>query len=155
MDKQLIDAFTKATQEVFAMMAGIEVGENKIVKDKQQKIYGDVSGVIGFTDKFSENINGSIVLALPLSLAKKAVANMLAIDESELEEEDIQDGIGELVNMIAGDAKSKCNNAFKISLPTVITGLHHSIGKIKEEIVIIKFKNNEETFYLQISLEEK
>ncbi len=34
MDKQLIDAFTKATQEVFAMMAGIEVGENKIVKDR-------------------------------------------------------------------------------------------------------------------------
>jgi len=150
MNKTLIDAFAEATKSVLMMMAGTEV-EMDGMMDGRQKVYGDISGVIGLTGSMS----GSIALTLPVELAKRLVANMLAMDASELQEEDVQDGVGEIINMIAGDAKGRCNDSFKISLPSVITGKRHTVSTSKEgDGVIIAFKEKV-PFYLQISLEEK
>jgi len=159
LDWDLINAFIDATKEVLAMMVGIEVERKELVlKNKKNKIFGDVSGVIGFTGmtKLEGDISGSVALTLPMDLAKKMIATMLVTDESELQDDDIYDGVGELINMVSGDAKSKYGNAFKISLPTVITGHKHTVGGASEITgVIVKFQAPEDKeFYLQISLEE-
>ncbi|MCD6319998.1 MAG: chemotaxis protein CheX [Candidatus Desulfofervidaceae bacterium] len=159
LDWDLINAFIDATKEVLTMMVGIEVEKKELLlKNKKDKIWGDVSSVIGFTGvtKLNGDINGSVALTLPMDLAKKLIAAMLVMDESELQEDDIYDGVGELINMISGDAKSKYGNTFKISLPTVITGYQHTVGGTREiKGVVVKFQAPEDSvFYLQISLEE-
>ncbi len=157
-DWDLINAFIEATKEVLAMMVGIEVEKREVLlRDEKRQIFGDVSGVIGLTGitKLNGHINGSVALTLPMELAKKMIASMLAIDESKLQEDDIYDGVGELVNMISGDAKSNYGSTFKISLPTVIKGHQHTVAGVSENKgVAVKFQAPDNVFYLQISLEE-
>ncbi len=160
LDWELIRSFIDATKEVFGMMAGIEVQEKEVLEQKGgQNVYGDVSGIIGFTglQEISGEIHGSVAVTLPIGLAQKIVANMLMLEPEEVQEEEMRDGVGELINMISGDAKGKYNDKFKISLPTVVTGQKHTIGGGTEiGRVVVKFTDpDNEEFYLQICLEEK
>ncbi len=159
-DWALVNAFIDATKEVLSMMAGVEVEKREVFTQKDsKKVYGDVSGVIGFTgtQELAGEINGSVAITLPLNSAQKIVASMLMLEPSEIKEGEITDGVGELINMIAGDAKAKYNDNFKISLPTVVTGHNHTIGGASEIArVAVKFEDQDgEELFLQICLEEK
>lgn len=73
---------------------------------------------------FMGTLDGSFSVCLPYSSAKTIVSKMLQM-EIEQVNDDVIDGIGELVNMIAGGVKMKlvkCEQNFEISIPTTIKG---------------------------------
>ena len=71
---------------------------------------------------------GSVTLYAPKEIGKKVAATMYGLDESEVDNKQIQDVIGEITNVLAGNIKSILPAPCSISLPCVaITdfNLHH------------------------------
>ena len=92
----------------------------RIFVRQDKKMYGDVCGVIGMTN----GICGSCVVSFPLHMAEKLVSCILEEDVTG-NMEMVNDGIGEVANMVAGGAKRRFDSSdyrFDISTPTVILG---------------------------------
>jgi chemotaxis protein CheX len=78
----------------------------------------DVSGIIGF----SGDAAGAVVICFPKEVACKAASNFAGIEINE-KHPDFADAIGELANMVAGNAKKEFTDLnIKISLPSVVIG---------------------------------
>jgi chemotaxis protein CheX len=93
---------------------------------------------------------------------KEALALRLAsyLTKSEYHEldEDVKDVIGEIVNIIAGNAKQQLEHDFAltISLPTIICGHLHSVSWVgtRPRIICIPFTVFEtERFFLSVTFE--
>ncbi len=71
---------------------------------------------------------GTVTLYAPKDLGRKIAASMYALDESEIDEQMVQDVMGEITNMITGNIKSLLPTPSSISLPSVAVtdyDLHH------------------------------
>ena len=62
---------------------------------------------------------GSITLYAPRELGKKVAATIYGLDQAEVNDQQIQDVIGEVTNIIAGNIKSILPSPCSISLPSV------------------------------------
>jgi chemotaxis protein CheX len=65
---------------------------------------------------------GALVLSCSLVLARKMAAVMFAIEPGAVQESDMRDALGELVNIAGGNFKSLLPPGCDLSLPTVIRG---------------------------------
>lgn len=88
---------------------------------------------IGFTG----TLEGAISISLSNQGACKIVSKMLAMEITEVSS-DVTDGVGEVLNIIAGGVKKRLAAAghdFEISVPTVIKGqdLHLAVSEDKTE----------------------
>jgi chemotaxis protein CheX len=84
-------------------------------------MHGDLAGVIGMT----RGVTGSCVVSFPETLARKVVSRLLGDAPDKLTREMVQDGIGEVANMVGGGAKrllAQTDYRFDISTPTVLAG---------------------------------
>lgn len=112
---------------------------------------GDISAIITISNL---DRDGLISISLPLQLAKILVSRLVGADENELTKEDYCDGVGELLNMIAGRAKMQlahhCEEPFRLSLPSIVFGQEHTIGQRKEaQCTRLIFNVEGAQFYLQ------
>ena len=123
---RLVPAFIESVRLVLHTMIGIKVSilEPYLAKDPGDQ--HDVSGVIGF----SGALGGSAVLALPMATAEKLVAKF-AGSEFLSDSPEFADAIGELINMIAGAAKSKLGELAGISTPSVVIGASHKVPPLR------------------------
>lgn len=128
MDVRFINPFIAATKTVFKTMADTEVtiGRPQMVRANEE-IAADVSAVIGL----SGDAVGCVVLSLPMqtacNLASKFAGVILTQDHP-----DFSDALGELANMVAGQAKSHFDGLHvSISLPSVIIGKSHVVSQSK------------------------
>ncbi len=122
MDVRYINPFIGSIRDVFKTMAEVEVQVLKPTIELKGK-RADVSGVIGF----SGEVVGACVLCFPSDVACK-LASAFAGEEMSVEHPDFTDAIGELTNMVAGNAKSQFSGlSVDISLPTVVIGKQHDI----------------------------
>ena len=62
---------------------------------------------------------GSVTLYAPRELGKKVAATIYGLDQAEVNDQQIQDVIGEVTNIIAGNIKSILPSPCSISLPSV------------------------------------
>jgi len=151
-DVNIMNPFVSATADVLETMAGIKITRKSLFLKKDQRMFGDVSGVIGL----SGEAVGSAVISFPETLAKKIVAKMLSEEPEKVPKEDVRDGVGECINMIAGGAKAALSNTkyhFRISIPTVVEGHGHEISHRKSTpCIVIVFDAEGDEFALQISL---
>ena len=155
MDATYIQGFVEAIQNVFATMVDTQVNVQKPkIKDNANPTY-DVSGVIGM----SGDVTGAINISFPVETASKLV-NLFAGMDLEPESEDFADAIGELVNMIAGNAKAKLakpdETPMELTLPTMIRGkgsvvTNHSRATWLE----IPFESGLGDFRLRVCLDQK
>ena len=121
-DVQLINPFMMATLECLEVMVHMKPQRKRIFIKEDPSMYGEVSGVIGM----SNGIVGSCVVSFPMGLAERVVASFLG-ETPPIIESVLQDGIGEITNMVAGGAKRRfCESGrkFDISTPTVVFGKH-------------------------------
>jgi chemotaxis protein CheX len=99
-----------------------------------------VSGVIGLSGK----PGGTCAVSMPQSLAVRTVANMMYIETGTPEESEIRDGVGEMINMIAGRAKailSTTEYKFDITLPTIISGGPHELfQRVNSVCMVVQFE---------------
>ena len=125
MDVKIINPFINATLSVLETMAFIEVTAGKPYVKKDNVAVGDVTGVLGLTGV----ANGTIAVTFEEKCILTIVSNMFGETMDKLDE-DISDAVGELTNMISGQARRELEvmgKAFKAAIPSVVTGRNHSI----------------------------
>jgi chemotaxis protein CheX len=84
----------------------------------------DISSVIGLTGE----ARGAVVISMKQELALKMTSILTGSTHTYVDEM-VVDAIGEIVNIISGNAKKGLEEAFRlvISLPTIVEGQGHSI----------------------------
>ncbi len=125
LDVTLINPFINATINVLETMAFVAITAGKPYVKKDNIAVGDVTGVIGLTGV----AQGTIAVTFEEQCILTIVSNMFGEKMEELNE-DIADAVGELTNMISGQARRELDEigkVFKAAIPTVVTGKKHSI----------------------------
>lgn len=125
MDVTLINPFINATINVLETMAFMAVTAGKPYVKKDSIAVGDVTGVMGLTGVAM----GTIAVTFEENCILTVVSNMFGEKIEELND-DIADAVGELTNMISGQARRELDEVgkvFKAAIPTVITGKGHSV----------------------------
>lgn len=151
-DVAFINPFLDAVVGVLGMMASVEAKPGKPFINQKRTTVGDITGSIGI----SGYAKGVMSLTLDEPVILKIVNNMLAESYTELNT-DIADAVGELTNMIAGQARQDLANIgmnFQASTPMVITGKGHQIQHITSSpILSIPFTTEEGALVVEVSFE--
>ena len=150
MDVGLINPFLEGAVNVLKTMAMIEPkpGAPFLKKDKVAK--GDVTGIIGITG----DAQGSMSISFSESCIGAVVANLFGASVNGINDE-VKDAVGEITNMICGDARRRLA-AQDISLtagtPTVVTGKDHSITHIYNgQCLAIPFDTPNGNFLIEVA----
>ncbi|MCE2967339.1 MAG: chemotaxis protein CheX [Phycisphaerales bacterium] len=129
MDPAFITPFIASIQNVFTtmMQLPVTIGDPRIKAEPATTF--DVSGIIGM----SGDVVGSVVLSFPISTAQRLVA-LFTGTEMKHDNPDFADAIGELTNMISGNAKGMFAGKKKvtISCPSVIVGQNHTVQRPRD-----------------------
>lgn len=153
MDAKVVNPFIEATVNVLGTMASTkaEAGKPYLKEDRIAK--GDVSGIIGLTGE----AKGTISVSFSEKSILAIVSNMFGEEMKELNEE-IKDAVGEIANMISGQARQKLEEqgkSFKAAIPMVIMGKNHTITHItKHPIIAIPFNTDNGGFTIELCFEE-
>ena len=150
MDVNYINPFITAIQNVFETMIDLPFKLGKPVIKKKDTTSYEVSGIIGI----SGEVTGCVVVSYPEKIALKLASALL---DEELKEvnEDCTDAIGEISNMIAGNAKKdfpKVNTS--VSVPTVVLGKHKIAHPSGIPIISIPCEIGSGHFEIDVALKE-
>jgi chemotaxis protein CheX len=154
-----IQDFIDATVDVLTTMAFFEV-ETRNVKEMvtgsgapSVTSCRDITGVLGFSGSRA----GSILLTLSEKLGLQLVGGMLGTELSQIDYV-VRDGVGELVNMIAGGAKTRLQTKgldFVLSIPHTVVGQNHQItAPASARRTRIEFISGTDTFFVEICMKE-
>jgi chemotaxis protein CheX len=147
-----INPFVSATLDTLKQMAGMDCERTGLVARTDAVSKGDISGIMGL----SGPSEGFVGITFRNETARKIVCRMLDIPIGKEEDADIRDGVGEMMNIIAGRAKADLVNtehSYTLSPPNVIVGGPHSIGQVRgQPVIVIEFKVEGEPFEVMISL---
>ncbi len=124
MDVKFVNPFVQAIGNVFRTMVQTEVTIGRPHMKADPAAPTDVTGIIGL----SGDVTGSVVLSFQLESAV-AIASKFAGTDVEPDHPDFADALGELANMVAGNAKKDFHGyEVNISLPSVIIGQGHKVS---------------------------
>lgn len=152
--EKYIQPFVDVCMHVFKEFIGADlVPERPHFTEKKDVYEWDISAVIGLTGE----ARGAVVISMKKNLACRLTGMLTGAEHSSMDEEVI-DAIGEIINIIAGNAKRGLEESFRlvISLPTIVQGSSHSIQWPNDQarIICIPFKIFEdETFCLSVAIE--
>lgn len=153
MDAKLINPFINATVNVLETMAQVKSTPGKPYLKKDSVAKGDVTGVIGVT---GEN-NGTISVTFEEGSILKVVSNMFGEEMTTLDNE-VADAVGELTNMISGQARRELETigkVFEAAIPSVITGKNHKISHITNgPKIAIPFTTEGGAFTIEVCMEK-
>ena len=145
---RIVASFVRSVMEVFLTMVHVQVKVGKPFLKKDPLPTYDVSGVIGLSGKYS----GSMVLSLQEATAAALVAAFAGMP-IPVKSPDFPDAIGELANMIAGNAKTSFGEGTSISTPSIIMGVGHTVARLHDvPCIIIPCTTDHGAFALEINL---
>jgi chemotaxis protein CheX len=151
MDATIINPFINATINVLETMAFVKAKPGKPYLKKDDTAMGDVTGVIGVTGM----ANGTVSVTFEETSILKIVSNMFGETIETLDNE-VADAVGELTNMISGQARMELEQkgkVFEAAIPSVITGKGHKIIHITEgPKIAIPFTVEEGNFTIEVCL---
>ena len=150
---EIAKVFVAATNNILSTMANITPKVGKLfVANKDHIALGDFSAVIGLTGGHK----GSICVTFTKEGAFNVVKAMLGDDIVDLEQDAI-DTVGEIANMVSGQARATLAEqgvALQGSTPTIITGEKHRITHMsKSPVMCIPFSLPEGFFTIEFCLE--
>ncbi len=136
MKAEQFNPFILSTYEVFDSILDCEVKAGNIRKNTIEKGSQDLIGIIGL----SGTAQGSVAIKFPVETALSIVGEMIGSKMKRVDAS-VVDGVGELVNIIAGKAKRNMKgHKLSISLPTVIRGtMYNNTGLEKSEWFEVPF----------------
>ena len=116
MDVRYINPFVLAVKTVFKTMLNLEVLVSKPVIKAKDSTTSDISAIIGLSLCFSKQV------------AVRVASTFAGTELSIYEPADLADALGELTNMVAGQAKAQLpQSSITISLPRVVLGDQHRV----------------------------
>ena len=153
MDVKLIDPFIDATMSVLETMASIKAQPGKPYLKKDKLARGEVTGVIGLTGE----VSGTLSVSFSETSILSVVSNMFGEEMKEMNEE-IKDAVGEITNIISGQARQKLEESgrsLKAAIPMVITGKNHTITHITTyPVFAVDFSTDNGGFTIEVCFEE-
>jgi chemotaxis protein CheX len=153
-DVNLINPFIAATVNAMETMAMVKPVRKKVYLKTDNILIGDISGIMGL----SGDVSGSIIVSFGKGSACKLVGNMLGTSYDEIND-DVKDGIQEIVNLIAGQAKTMLVDTeyhFQVSIPTCIIGKDHQVNHKKGvPCIVAEFELESQPFTVEVSISPK
>lgn len=151
-DVEIARPFIKATLDILNTMAGISATAGTPYVKKNSLAKGDVSAIVGVTgDK-----KGTIAVSFTRPCAIALVRGMLGDDIQDVLQ-DTQDAVGEVANMVSGQARAQLVDlglTLQGATPTVIVGDGHTIRHISTSPVIaIPFTSSGGEFTVEFCFE--
>jgi chemotaxis protein CheX len=151
MDPKYIQPFVVAVQKVFDTMIDVPLSLKKPYLKKDKEVPHEISGIIGL----SGNVTGCVVVSMSHKIAFRLVSSLVGEEVTELDD-DCTDAIGEIANMIAGNAKTNFpGNGNAISVPSVVVGKHKVSYPSGLPIVSIPCQTDVGDLVIEIALKEK
>jgi CheY-specific phosphatase CheX len=149
---QLLEPFIESTLLTLQEMAQARVEATSVYRKLGYRIYGDYSALVSLTAQ-SE---GTLIMTFPAATAHELSKRVLAPLGVETTEELIQSVIGEITNILVGQAKGRLSDTsfrFMMSVPTVVAGPHHEI-KYKQGLpcLVASFTSDIGDFALQVCM---
>lgn len=146
-----INPFIEATINTFTTMCNVTPTREKVfLKGEGEEVYG-VSGIIGLGGEAL----GAVVLNFPENVAIATVGKFVG-EEYDTITASVVDGVGELTNIIAGDAKNRLiqkGYKFEIGLPKMVTGRNYITAQNKSvPCIVVSFTSQIGRFCLEVSL---
>ena len=155
MDVTFINPFLEAAVNVLQTMAFTETHIGKpFLKGKTPLSQGDVTGIVGLTGAK----NGSLAVSFSEAAILQVVSNMFGEVCKEMND-DVRDAVGEITNMICGDARrslAEQGHQFQGAIPTVIDGKGHKLcHPFPGPVLVIPFTVGEDGMcFLEVCLTE-
>ena len=122
LDVKFFKPFIEGTINTLKIQCSLEITPAKpFIKGTQPQPDFAIAGIIGMT---SSAFNGTISLCFPSEVFLGVMSKMLG-EEFKVINQDLQDGVAELLNIIFGQAKIALNNqgyTIQKAIPTVIRG---------------------------------
>jgi chemotaxis protein CheX len=147
-----INPFISATVRTFQTMVYSQALPGKVALAEDGSIRSDISGVISLTGM----ARGSVALSFPRITALKVVSafigdRILALDDTAA------DAIGELVNIVAGAAKTELSQfRIQVSLPSVLLGEAQGQAKLKGIVpMLVPFQCPQGNFNLVVRFQSE
>lgn len=151
-EMQYLTPFISSTKDVFSTMASMDVDFKQVYFQNEHRMLGDISGVIGL----SGEAEGTVVITFYWELAQQVISSIMGVEPDEIGPELLNDGVGEIINMISGSSKRYLMDtpfSFQLSLPTVILGWQHEIGHPESsKVAVLIFDVEDKSFAVQVSL---
>jgi chemotaxis protein CheX len=151
MQVKYVNPFVVASVRLFREYLGVQLSHEPPYVNPEPQDLLEVSGIIGLA---GETV-GAVVLSFDTPTAIAVVSKLAGKSYRALSNEVI-DGVGELVNIIAGNAKKDLLDfRLSISLPGVITGRQYRIKwPDGVPVVTIPFSSSLGAFWVSVSLKD-
>jgi chemotaxis protein CheX len=150
--KSLLKPFNDAAIMTLRDMAGLDVTVRSTYQKTNYKMFGDISAVVGLTAR----TEGAMVISFPEKTAIAVSRRVLSGVVEEVTTDIMRDCIGEIANVIVGQARGMLSGTpyqFAMSTPTVVSGVGHEIRhKPGMPCLVVAFCSDEGEFALQICL---
>ena len=143
-----INPFIASVIETFENMLACQVKVGKPIVTRDDDGSDDIIGVIGMTG----TSKGIVAVKFPVPTALKSVGKMVGMEFKNIDPS-IIDGVGELINIIAGNAKVKFQGQrISLSLPTVVRGNMYKLNNLTGAVfVTLPFSSEVGDFELLVS----
>lgn len=126
------------------MSLGVAVQRDQVKIKSGYRMFGEISGIIGMTGATT----GTCAISMTETLAIDCIERMLGEKVTGgIHDPVTHDGIGEIVNMIAGHAKALLESVkdasgqqkyrFSITLPTIISGSSHELYQKSGTVCVV------------------
>jgi chemotaxis protein CheX len=135
--KGIITHFVDATTSVLQTMAMTEAKAGTPFVKQDASAKGDITGVIGFSNPKGKS-RGTMSLTFTTATALGIVSAMIYEEQTEINDA-VTDAVGELTNMISGQARKGLvgmGMIFEGAIPSVITGTGHIIRHVSTSAVL-------------------
>ena len=152
MDVTLINPFINATINVLETMAFIKVDAGTPFLKTDNVAIGDITGLMGLTGA----ANGTVAVSFESGCILAIVSNMFGEEMDEVNNE-IIDAVGELTNMISGQARrelEEVGRSLKAAIPSVVSGQKHSITHYTDgPKIAVPFTTDKGDFTIEVCFE--
>lgn len=143
----------QAVRDVFQTMLSISV-----VPHEPIPLPPDPEGQVVSSVGFIGEVTGAVYLYSRVSFARLMTSRMLGLTESEVENDMVNDALGELSNMVVGNVKSRlCDRGLTctLTIPSIVRGQQLKIEKPPQVSTrIIGFKHGEHHLLAEIFVKE-
>ena len=151
---EYINPFILATKKVLSTMASTESQARKpsLKSENNFKALGDISAVIELSGESKGSIGISFTKSCILNIAEQMFGEKL-----EDLQEDLVDMVGEIVNMVSGEARrelAKLGFHFSAGIPVTMMGENHEIKHFVEaRIILIPFQTTSGEYFIEACFE--
>ena len=148
MDAAYIKPFVNAVENLFKTMLDLPFALEKPYIKKEPVPQYEIAGIIGL----SGGVSGCVVINMKESVALQLASELLDEEMTELDE-DCTDAIGEIANMIAGNAKTDFpDEGCSISVPSVVIGKHKTTYPQDIEVISIPCKAGIDKLVIDVAI---